>query len=91
MGMGFEGSALDTALHAVTAVVAVALLTLSLQAYRKRSTRKFLFICIAFALFAVREVLIMGDLLFHVLPGIHVVAHILNLGILIAFFYGVVK
>jgi len=39
----------------------------------------------------VKEALITGDLLFTLFSGVPAIAHSLNLGILIAFFYGVIK
>jgi hypothetical protein len=71
--------------------VAVTLFVLALRAYRRKPTEKFLFIGIAFGLFAVKEALITGDLLFTLFSGVPAIAHSLNLGILIAFFYGVIK
>ncbi|MFB6114882.1 MAG: hypothetical protein ABEK04_01210 [Candidatus Nanohalobium sp.] len=87
----FEGTAPDIALHIVTVLVAAGLFTVSYKAYVKKQNKKFLYICMAFAVFAVKELLIALDTLYFSNPATVAGVHLLNLAILALFFRGTVK
>lgn len=87
----FEGTTIDTALHLVTFAVAVILLAVSVKAYRKRSNSKFLYICLAFGFFALKEGLTTAGIFGLTFQGFTWIIHSLNLVILGLFFRGTVK
>jgi hypothetical protein len=86
-----EGTLLDKGLHLVTVAASAALLTVSYTAYRKKGNRKFMYICLAFAVFAVKEAIIAINALHLESVTLTAAAHILNLAILGLFFKGTVS
>lgn len=89
--MGFETATLDMALHIVTFLVSVLIFALSIRAYNRNPSRRFMFICAAFGLFTFKELIIAIGILWGSIPGLGTISHLLNLGVLLAFFYGVIK
>ncbi len=89
--MALEGSMIDLGLHIVTVAVALLLFLIALKAYRKKQSRKFGFVCAAFGVFALKELLIALNILSFSLGLLTGIAHLLNLAILGLFFYGVVR
>jgi len=87
----FEGTTVDLVMHATTVVVAVALFTVSYRSYTKKQNEKFLYVCLAFGVFAVKEALVTLNILNMAFTGITWVSHFLNLVILGLFFRGTVK
>jgi hypothetical protein len=79
-------------MHIITAVVASILFVLSLITYTRTKKGKFLFICGAFLLFAVKEiVLAVSTVGLDAEPTSIFSTHILNLIILAMFAYGILK
>lgn len=85
-----EGTLLDKGLHIVTVAVSAALLTVSYTAYRKKNNKKFMYICLAFAVFSLKEAVIAVNALHLHSVTLTTVAHLLNLAILGLFFKGTV-
>jgi hypothetical protein len=82
-------------LHIVIILLATLLALLSILAYRRIGNRRFLLICLAFFLFAVREFIIFSEVVFSyrldiLIPLVKApVSHVLSLLILLLFFLGV--
>ena len=89
--MVFEGTIADVGIHVVTLIVASALFIVSVRAYRRKRNKKFLYVCGAFAVFAVKETLLTANIVLFGFPSVTGVTHLLNLVILGLFFYGVVR
>lgn len=86
-----NATALDIALHTVTMLVASVLVAVSYIAYVKKQNEKFLYVCIAFGVFCIKEILITINTLYEVSVTGGAVVHVLNLVILALFFRGTVK
>lgn len=86
-----EGTQIDTILHILTFLVATALFLVSLRSYRKKGNEKFLYVCSAFGVFALKEAIITGSIIGVQFGGLTGVTHVLNLVILGLFFRGTVK
>jgi len=86
-----EGTTIDIALHAVTIVVAVGLVIVSLRAYRKKRSRRFLYVCGAFGVFMLKEALTLVSVVYGLPAPVTAAIHALNLIILLLFFYGVMR
>jgi hypothetical protein len=86
-----EGTLIDKGLHIATVVAATGLFTVSYIAYRKKNNRKFMYICLAFAVFAVKETLIAVNALHLNNVALTATVHLLNLAILGLFFKGTVE
>lgn len=86
-----EGTTLDLVLHMATVAAALGLFGVSYTAYRKKENEKFLYVCAAFAVFSVKEGIVMADILGYGADAIIGVSHVLNLVILGLFFRGTVK
>lgn len=89
--MAVEGTTVDIGIHVVTAAVSIGLLTVSFRAYRRRQNQKFLYVCAAFAVFALKELVILGNVGYLASPAVTAFSHVLNLVILLLFFQGVVR
>lgn len=86
-----EGTLVDKGLHIATVVAATGLFTVSYTAYRKKNNQKFMYICLAFAVFAVKETLIAINALHLHSVTLTAATHLLNLAILGLFFKGTVQ
>lgn len=86
-----EGTTLDLILHMLTVAAALGLFGVSYTAYRKKENEKFLYVCSAFAVFAVKEIFVTADTLGYGSGLLIGVSHVLNLVILALFFRGTVK
>ncbi|MFB6174699.1 MAG: hypothetical protein ABEJ87_01840 [Candidatus Nanohalobium sp.] len=86
----FEGSGPDLLLHLLTTSVAAVLFAVSYRAYRKKENSKFIYICAAFGVFAVKEGVIAANTEL-VRPELTAAVHVLNLTILGLFFRGTIK
>lgn len=86
-----EGTTVDMLMHVTTVVVAAILFAVSYRSYMKKQNEKFLYVCAAFAVFAVKEALVTLSILNMAFTGITWVSHFLNLVILGLFFRGTVK
>ncbi|MFB6242125.1 MAG: hypothetical protein ABEJ36_05000 [Candidatus Nanosalina sp.] len=89
--MVLEGTTVDLLLHIITLVAAAALFVVSLRAYRRKDNEKFLYICLAFGVFAVKEGIVTAEVLGLGLSILTGLSHVLNLVILALFFRGTVK
>ncbi len=89
--MGFEGSIIDIGLHFVTLLIASLIFYLSIKAYRRRNNWKFFLISCAFGLFTLKELLITFRVVWGSFSGLSAISHLLNLGIILALFYGVLR
>lgn len=78
-------------LHFATAVLAIGLFALSLVAYRRKKNTKFLFICVAFLLFALKESILAGIPTALGDNPLHFFVHFLNFLILVFFAIGILK
>jgi hypothetical protein len=86
-----EGTTPDIVLHSLTVATALALFGVSYQAYMKKESEKFLYVCAAFAVFAFKEAIVTAEIM-GVGNGVLVgTSHVLNLVILLLFFRGTVK
>ena len=86
-----EGTTVDLAMHITTVAAALALFAVSYRSYVKKQNRKFLYVCAAFAVFALKEAIVTLSILNMAFAGITWVSHFLNLVILGLFFWGTVK
>lgn len=86
-----EGTTIDIVLHVVTMLVAVGLVLVSLRAYRKKRSRRFLYVCGAFAVFMLKEALTLVSVTYGLPTPATAIIHALNLVILMLFFYGVMR
>jgi hypothetical protein len=89
--MIIEGTSLDNAVHIATVVVSLALFALSTIAYARSRKAKFLYICAAFLLFAIGEIITTYSILIAPAPFLVGISHILTFAVLILFFIGVIK
>jgi cbb3-type cytochrome oxidase subunit 3 len=89
--MGVEGTTVDISIHIITAVLSIGLLAVSLRAYRRKQNRKFLYVCGAFAMFAIKELITLGNVWYIDASTLTAFAHFLNLVILLLFFQGVAR
>lgn len=72
-------------------ILALALFIVSLVAYKRTKLKKLVYISTAFGIFAVKSLLISMELFFGDLSWTDPVASILDFGILLAFFAGMLK
>lgn len=86
-----EGTSIDTFLHIATMLTATALFAVSYRAYLKKHNKKFLYVLLAFAVFAVKEALITVSVIGSSPFPLTGLSHILNLVILGLFFMGTVR
>ncbi len=77
---------------ALTSLLALALGIISFMAYRRDGRSKYLFVVLAFLLFALKGVLLVGSDLFSLTqPFLDITAHLLDFGVLLCFFAGIIK
>lgn len=86
-----DGTVLDIALHTVTLLVASGLVAVSYMAYVKKQNEKFFYVCTAFGVFCLKEILITVNTLYEISSLVGATVHVLNLVILTLFFRGTVK
>lgn len=86
-----EGTQFDTLLHIITLIIALVLFIVSISSYRKKGNRKFLYVCSAFGIFALKEIVITASIVGIQIPGNTGLTHILNLVILALFFRGTIR
>jgi hypothetical protein len=84
-----EGTPLDNAIHVVTTAVALTLFLLSWQSYRRLRRSRFRYVCLAFFIFALKEAIVVLDVLLLQDAIVTAVSHLLNLVVLALFFAGV--
>jgi hypothetical protein len=72
-------------------ILALVLFIVSLVAYKRTKSKKLVYVSTAFGIFAVKSLLISMELFFGDLSWIDPVASILDFGILLAFFAGMLK
>lgn len=89
--MSLEGSTMDLVVHIATFAVSVAVFGVSINAYRKEQSRKFMLVGAAFGLFALKELMLILNIVYFAVPALTASAHVLNLFIIGMFFYGVVR
>lgn len=89
--MLIEGTSFDNAIHILTVVLALALFAVSALSYIRTQKQRFLYICLAFFLFAVKEILIAFAIFGAGSSMLIGVSHFLTFIILILFFIGVMK
>jgi len=75
----------------LTVFVSTALFAVSYRAYSKKHNKKFMYVCTAFGVFMVKEVVIGVNALYFDLSIITAGIHMLNLAILALFFKGTVQ
>ncbi|MDY6775670.1 MAG: hypothetical protein SV253_06285 [Halobacteria archaeon] len=87
-----EGTPLDSAIHTVTLILSAGIFVVSALAYYKRRNRRFLFIFAGFGLFFMKEVSFMFGVIINFPYKTTVgVTHILNLFVLVLFFFGLLR
>ncbi len=89
--MVIEGSNFDNAVHLATVLLSLALFGISLLSYIRSKKPKFIYICSAFLLFAIKEIVTTYAILIAPTPFLVGLTHIMTFAILILFFIGVVK
>ena len=78
-------------LHIVSAVIAAVLFVISAFSYTRTKKSKFLFICAAFLLFSVKEILMAINVIYLHSPPLEIITHVLNFIILLLFAAGLLK
>ncbi len=78
-------------MHIVIVIVAAILFVLSLITYLRTRKTKFLFICAAFLVFAVKEVILAVNIITFGTDPLMIFTHFLDLVILLLFAFGILK
>ncbi|HLD05747.1 MAG TPA: hypothetical protein VJG90_08560 [Candidatus Nanoarchaeia archaeon] len=78
-------------LHFITAALSIALFAISWLTYKKHNNRKFLFVCLAFFVFALKEIITALNIMVWHSGAIEVFTHALSLVILILFAIGIIR
>ena len=86
-----EASSWHHLLHFVTAALSLALFGLAWLTYQRNKNRKFLFICAAFLIFVIKEVVLAMNVIMWSSGSVDVFTHVLNLVILILFALGILR
>ncbi|MDY6770703.1 MAG: hypothetical protein SV186_01960 [Candidatus Nanohaloarchaea archaeon] len=86
-----EATTIDYIVHAATLLLATGLFVVSIRAYRMKRSRKFLYVCSAFGVFAVKAVLTFASVFYVTMPLLTALVHGLNLVIILLFFWGTVR
>lgn len=89
--MALESSLLDLAIHLLTVGTAAILSLISLRAYRQRREQRFAMISAGFAVFFLKELLVLINVFSLSSSSMTLLVHTLNLLILGLFFYGVIR
>ncbi len=85
---GFE---LEKLIILVNAWISTFLFVLAFTAYKRDGRKRFLYVGIAFLLFAIKSFLISSELFFPEVDWFDPLSTILEFGVLLSFFYGVLK
>jgi hypothetical protein len=89
IGPGIE---LDNAVTFIASIMAMVLFGLTFLSYRRDERTRFLYVSIAFLLFAIRGWLITLDVFYPQIAGlVDFIAALLDFGILLSFFFGILK
>lgn len=86
-----EGGSIDSSIHVLGAGVSVVLFIVSLRAYMAGRRGRFLYVCLAFLIFSVKEMTVLLDVLVMRSGDLTFLSHILTLAVVLLFFVGVVK
>lgn len=87
-----EGTQLDSAIHTATLILAVGIFVVAALAYYKRRNRRFMFLFVGFGLFLMKEISFMFGVMINFPYRTTVgVTHILNLFVLVLFFFGLLR
>ncbi|MEK6963472.1 MAG: hypothetical protein AABX70_03535 [Nanoarchaeota archaeon] len=78
-------------LHFVTAALSLSLFGLASLVYQRNKNRKFLFICAAFLIFAIKEVVLAMNIIVWGSASVEVFTHALSLVILVLFALGILR
>jgi hypothetical protein len=89
--MVFEGSSIDIALHGVTVIVSLILGVVSVNAYAEKKNSRFLYLCLAFTAFAIKEALLTANIIYFTSSLVTGTLHVLNLIVLALFFTGMIQ
>ena len=85
------GLELEKVLYFMSALLSLGLLGLTILAYRRRGSRRLLFVSLAFLLFAIKGFLLSSELFVGEIMGLDPLASMLDFGILLSFFMGILK
>jgi uncharacterized membrane protein YhfC len=85
------GLEVEKLLNVGSGILATVLCVLTLSAYKRVKNRRYLFVAIAFLLFAVKAFLMGSELIFDEWGWIDPITGILDFGILASFFAGIMK
>jgi hypothetical protein len=85
---GFE---LEKLMNLGSALLSVCLLILTAVAYRRTQSTRLLYVTAAFFLFAIKGFLISMEIWFGDWPWVDPVASFLDFGILLSFFFGIIR
>ncbi|XGI84542.1 hypothetical protein ACEU6E_04660 [Halorutilales archaeon Cl-col2-1] len=87
-----EGTQLDSAIHIATLILAAGIFVVAALAYYKRRNRRFMFLFVGFGLFFMKEISFMFGVMINFPYRTTVgVTHILNLLVLVLFFFGLLR
>lgn len=82
---------LEKLLALVNGWISLFLFVVAFVAYRRDKRKRFLFISLAFLLFAIKSFLVASELFISDIAWVDPVATILELAVLLSFFYGVLR
>jgi hydrogenase/urease accessory protein HupE len=85
------GVEVEELLDVVSAVLAIGLFSLTLVAYRRNQNKRLKYVMIAFLLFAIHGFISLFDLFGMEIEILGLLSSLLMFGVLLSFFYGVVK
>ncbi len=85
---GFE---LEKLVALLNAWISIFLFVLAFLAYKRDGRKRLLYVSIAFLLFAIKSFLISSELFFPEVEWFDPLSTLLELGVLLSFFYGVLK
>lgn len=86
-----KGLELEKLIALINAWISTFLFVLAFVAYRRLGRKRLLYVSIAFLLFAVKSFLISSELFFTEVEWFDPLSTILEFGVLLSFFYGVLK
>lgn len=90
--VGSTGIEVDNIVTLVASIMALALFGLTFMSYKRDGRKRFLYVAVAFLLFAVKGLMIATDIFYPQKPGwMDLVASVLDFGILLSFFIGLLK